>query len=348
MRRLDHFTWVCAVVSPLTSRERLLEAMPRPIDWHMVFAAASEHLFLPSVFCCLEQKDLLHLVPDEARDALQQVYLLNAARNRMLTGQVKRVSDILDRAGLEPIWLKGAARLIEAPDLAAQRTMFDLDLWLPAEQMEAAAAAMGVAGYRSDLQYPDVGQKHMSPLFHVAESAPIELHWRVVNPEWALILPNNVLHGGARLVQWRGTRLAVPSLDAQILNIVTQSSALDVLQTRMHAHRLLEFTILCAERGMPDSLQIVQTVYAAAGCDSTAERYITLARALFGAEAPVQRCGLPRSFALRIDSPRLYASWIFLADAFNYVRTLSRDQLIRFPEKFTRRARQLLSSGKSW
>jgi len=78
MRRLEHFFWLCQVVSPISRRERIVADTPEPLNWELTVAAASAHRVAPFVFPWLEQTQLLELMPSEAHTALEQLYLPNA------------------------------------------------------------------------------------------------------------------------------------------------------------------------------------------------------------------------------------------------------------------------------
>ncbi len=347
MRRLKHFLWVCRVVSPFSTRAQILDQAPAPIRWELVFAAASSHLILPFIHPCLEEKGLLELAPPEARAALEQVYRLNADRNAALAGQVRRVSSALNRAGIVPVWLKGAARLIEGTKWSTMRPMLDLDLWIPAGDMAFAIEALKAEGYGT--RGPDKpGTKHDAPLYHDAETARVEVHHHLVDPAFSRVLPNERLLAGARFFEWKGRRVGVPSAGDQMLNIVSQGTwqqlRLGIVQTR----RLLEFVELCAGNGAANSLDLVREAYRQAGEAAYAESYLALAGALFGLPGEFRSRAIPKAVLLRMYFPRLHALWHGYTDMRRYLRDSSLAKPREFVGKLSRRTWTALKRKDAW
>jgi hypothetical protein len=347
MRRLAHFFWVCRVVSPFPTKAQIVAQAPAPISWELVFAAASNHLILPFVHPCLEEKGLLELAPPEARAALEQVTLLNAARNTALADQMERVSRALNRAGIVPIWLKGAARLIEATKWSTMRPMLDLDLWVPVADMESAINALKAEGYGT--RGPDNrGGKHNAPLFHDGETARVEVHHHVVDPALSRILPNERLLAGARFFEWRGQRVGVPSPGDQLLNIISQTTEREMRLGLVPARRPLEFVQLCSGNGVAGSLELVRDAYRKADETAFAENYLALANTLFGLPGEFSARGIPKPLLLRIYFPRVHALWHAYADMRRYLGRTSLTNPREFLGKLSRRTRNALRRRDAW
>ncbi|MEO8007805.1 MAG: nucleotidyltransferase family protein [Betaproteobacteria bacterium] len=347
MRPLEHFIWVCRVVSPFSTRARIIDQAPAPIRWDLVFAVASAHLILPFVHPRLAERGLLELAPLEARDALEQMTLLNAGRNAALAGQMERVSAALNRADIVPVWLKGAARLIEGTRWSTMRPMLDLDLWVPDTDMRCAVGALEAEGYRSRAE-DRPNAKHGAPLFHDGETARVELHYRLVDPAHSRILSNESLLAGAIELEWRGCKVGMPCAADQLLNIISQNTAQELRCGLVQARRPLEFVELCSEQGVAASLQRVRDTYRRAEDAAYAESYLALAANLFGLPGEFPATVSLTPFAMRLNFPRLHALWLGYLDMRRYLRDTSFTKPDEFLAKLVRRTWKALRRDDAW
>jgi hypothetical protein len=120
------------------------------------------------------------------RTLLQRERWSTAARTAKLRDQLTSVVTLLNSAGIEPVLLKGAARLWNGASSAALHDSIDLDLLVADHELEAARAALLDAGYRDDAYrrvawyYRDV-HHHLAPL-HPPSGVFVELHRALVPP----------------------------------------------------------------------------------------------------------------------------------------------------------------------
>lgn len=130
-------------VEPLRS---LIDGLSgRPIetaDWPAVIVAANRALVTGILAARLEGG------PEDVRSFLSVVHQRSLERNARLKAQLDEAVSQLNRAGLQPMLLKGAAILHSAgPDYAA-RIQADLDIMVPASSMAAAERSLEAIGYR--------------------------------------------------------------------------------------------------------------------------------------------------------------------------------------------------------
>ena len=283
-RDLQCFLWICRLVSPFSTKAQLESEMPETIRWESMIAAATTYLIAPFIHPALEQHQFLGLAPTPVRDALEALYLLNAQRNAALAGQVERVSRVLNQAGIEPIWLKGAARLISGSKWSKMRVLSDLDLWVPEHQTLRTNEALCADGYVHPEPYANgyVEDHHLAPLWREGEPAMLEVHRGLVTRTRAPVLPLGRFQRDALLFEWREQRVGVLSMPDQILNIISQDSMSMYLRGDVRARRPLEFGMLCHEYGVDRSLQLVWDVYRNTGEAAFIEQYFHWAGALFG------------------------------------------------------------------
>jgi hypothetical protein len=88
-----------------------------------------------------------------------------------------------NRAGIEPVLLKGAPLLLAREPAGYRRMMLDLDIWVPdGHQLDQAVRSLHDLGYRMH-EDPATSShtQHYPPFFHDGEIARVELHWDIVN-----------------------------------------------------------------------------------------------------------------------------------------------------------------------
>jgi Uncharacterised nucleotidyltransferase len=118
------------------------------VDWERVVGIASSHFVLPAMAAALRDLGLLRAVEDELAAFLEAVHAANLERNDDLRDELAAAVRILNRAGIEPVLLKGAIRLVDRlyPD-QGWRMLRDLDLLVPDARLTAAGRAFEEAGY---------------------------------------------------------------------------------------------------------------------------------------------------------------------------------------------------------
>ncbi|MGH6920659.1 MAG: nucleotidyltransferase family protein, partial [Geminicoccaceae bacterium] len=149
------------------------------LAWESVIDLASRHLVTPVLWRGLADKGLLDDLPAEVRSYLEAVHELNGERNRRIADQLLEIATVLNRAGLEPVLLKGVAYLCD--DLygdPAARVIGDVDLLVASNQLAAAVGALAAIGYREigldDFSFAT--HHHHTPLARAHEVAAVELH----------------------------------------------------------------------------------------------------------------------------------------------------------------------------
>jgi hypothetical protein len=156
--------------------------------WGQTLQAADWHRLSPILFCHLEQR---RDVPAAVRSALERAYLASSARSLFMVEAQERVLGALLAADVPALLLKGGA-LVETvyPD-PAQREMLDIDILVPAEQLDQATAALAPLGYRPHRETDGTGpestqlqpDKHHGPALVGEERlTAVELHHHITIP----------------------------------------------------------------------------------------------------------------------------------------------------------------------
>jgi hypothetical protein len=149
------------------------------LDWHAFLAEAAEHGLTPLV-----QQGLGALrapPPPPIASALRAHRAVAALRHQVgFEATLRQAVTALHRVGVEPIVLKGGALtylVYPAPEL---RTMGDLDLLVPLEQLDRASEALHVVGFRTWPGAVPDHHHHLPPLLAPGGQFALELHHHVL------------------------------------------------------------------------------------------------------------------------------------------------------------------------
>ena len=235
MARSDDLCFLARALSPCQPDERAARRLRDELGghgsgWQGVVELASQQLVTPTLYQALREKDLLTALPAEVRDYLDAVHTLNGERNRHIADQTVEITAVLNRAGIEPVLLKGVAHLFEGlyGDPAA-RIIGDVDLLLSSEVIERAAAALAAIGYRP-LDLGDVsfaGHHHAAPLVREGEVACVELHTEPVAEAFASLLTADGIQREARPVAVGGAAAWRPAWRDLLVHSIVHAQLAD-------------------------------------------------------------------------------------------------------------------------
>ena len=133
--------------------ERLARALsghvPSDSEWLALIEVANAHLVTPRLHDAMRRKKALDRIDPEARAYLDLIRCRNTARNAGLRNEALHATRLLNRAGIEPLWIKGAARIAGARSPAdCPRVLTDIDLVVSPASRDRAIRALMSAGYR--------------------------------------------------------------------------------------------------------------------------------------------------------------------------------------------------------
>lgn len=149
------------------------------VDWDGFVKLASNQYVLPTVYLRFKRHGILSLIPEELSDHLQMVYELNYKRNSAVLEQIDRINSLLAQAGIIPIYLKGAANLLDhLYEDIGERMLGDIDLLVSEEEFLPAANLLKREGYEHYLGFYDDEPlpKHFPRLVHPIERLDVEVH----------------------------------------------------------------------------------------------------------------------------------------------------------------------------
>ncbi len=286
---LEGLRLLCALLSPFSTRAGLRADWPEAPPWGALLAQADAHRLVPALPVALARHGLDDRLDHELAEILAAVAEWNTERNAGFRRQMRTVTAAFNAAGLEPVWLKGALTLLPPDGPVAGRQMMDLDLWLPEEAAQRAAAgvlrALGYASEDSDWE----GLRHFPPFFHPGEMARLELHRTILDVDDAL-LPPEVAAAGVERLDWEGLRIGRLDPLGRALCSLAQCTGRrpDRLATaEVPLVKALDFvTRIHDDFGGVVPPALLARVRAA-GWEPATQRFLTLAEAFFGLPNPL-------------------------------------------------------------
>jgi hypothetical protein len=193
----------------------------RHTDWKEVVGQASEHFVLAAFAAAMRDLNLAGALEPELRGFLAAVHAANEERNGELYRQLAEVVAKLNRIGIEPVLLKGAARLVDGlyPDLG-WRMMWDLDVLVSQIRLANVVVALRELGYAPKSESTTI-KHHYPALAHPHHPALVELHGELLEePRQRRLLNAVELIEASRPIVFDSRRARLPSVEHQIFHLV--------------------------------------------------------------------------------------------------------------------------------
>lgn len=184
MNRLQIYYLIGNILSLENDSERrksIIHSFESPtLSWPLFISTASNHLVLQTIYCRLQEQNLIEFIPSEILIHLKYIRDLNYNRNLEILEQVKSINRILGKEGISPLYLKGIGNLIDGlySDVA-ERIMYDIDFMVQEDQFETAAEILLNDDYRANKIYLSVKRKemkHYPRLAKIGTRAAVEIH----------------------------------------------------------------------------------------------------------------------------------------------------------------------------
>ena len=257
-------------------------------DWTKPLALANAHLLSPAMYASLSGAGALADLPQDAREYLALLHRLNRERNEALGRQAIELLAALNAAGVYPLLLKGGLSLFGGiyPDPAA-RMIRDIDILVPAVQLDCAIRALRGLGYGAITRY-EAGHNAYGDFARPNDPGAVDLHVELV--EMPYLLP-------AAEVWKRARRIEAAPGAAFFAPAPTDAALHHLLHAQVH-HRgnfyrgalelrqVHEFALLVDHCGEIDWAAIHARL-AGHRLDLVVESYALVAQRLFGCRWPL-------------------------------------------------------------
>lgn len=187
-------------------------APPEGVDWVAVIKLANTGLVTPQLACALHEAPDL---PDDVRIFLADIRGRNRERNQRLLAQLTEAVGALNRAGIEPTLLKGAALWADGAELKPHdRLLTDLDLLVRPEEVERAVAALALQGFGVLARHEGDAVHAVAELGRPQDVGTIDLHQRAPGPPGMAQIED--LAGRCRTVAWNGVHARAPAAEVTV------------------------------------------------------------------------------------------------------------------------------------
>ena len=290
-QRVSPFDLIARVLSErlrgrAASDELRAMASSPSIDWERVVGLASDQYVLPAFAAALRDLDLIGSLDHGLGAFLEAVHAANLERNSELRDELATAVGALNRAGIEPVLLKGAIRLCDGryPD-DGWRMLRDLDLLVRESEWADALRALARAGY--DLAHPaDKGV----PLRRRGAIVQIDLHRELFStPRRERLLRGVEVLDAARPAVLGEAVVRLPSMMHQAVHLIGHCQIQDygLAQGRITFRDLLEAAALTQWGSERVDWQAVSARFAAAGYRRPLLTFLLSLNDSLGCSAPV-------------------------------------------------------------
>jgi hypothetical protein len=206
----------------------------------------------------------------------------------MMLTALARVVQALNGAQIEPVLLKGCARLVENtyPD-PALRILGDLDVLVPQERCGSAFAALQDAGFAAKAASLTAAHHHLDVLHDPETEAGVEIHHNLV-PAWLAEFPIGWFLDGCQVAPFRSLRVRLPD--------ATRSAAHNILHdqlnnrnfrlARFELRQLLDLAMIRARHESSIDWQQLDAILSAVGLGKSMATYLEFAHVFFGQPPP--------------------------------------------------------------
>lgn len=305
-------------------------------DWARLFRRADAARLLPAWAVALDRRGLLDTVPDDLRDAMDAIVLLNRDHNARLVRQTAELAAILHDAGCPAVFIKGISIILgrHYGDFGARMSQ-DIDVLVPSDRIADAIAALTDAGYAFAEDWSpesleiDLQTNHqVPPLFHDQAWSMVDLHHTYVAYPVAPVTPTVLIRDAVRSTLDPEICLPAPLHRAAIAVSHSMLRYVDAYGQRVELRDMLDLLSLARDRDagevsgpMSDDIDFGNALRAAfdgIGEGDKLDAFITVAEILFGFEAAQAGLPVPRSRGARLGRRHLrgmlgqeYARWYY-------------------------------------
>jgi hypothetical protein len=154
---------------------------PVDVEWTSVIGLANQTLTTPALIDFVEK--FASVLPEDVCTYIRQIYRRNVLRNDRLLAQLEEAVVAMNREGVTPILIKGAATLgTTSAERRGVRLMCDLDIMVQPNETERGVAALRAIGYEIHDQAPPRSQRGCVDLNRPGDVGAIDLQQAAPGP----------------------------------------------------------------------------------------------------------------------------------------------------------------------
>ena len=149
------------LINLIFKEEKIPEEIFNFINYELLTKIASSHLMIPALYVNLRKKKYLRYIPQDFKNYIYEIYLLNKERNKILIKEVKDLCNILDYNKIEYALLKGSAYIFKNiySDIG-ERMIGDIDFLINNFDLNKTTELLKINGYKTKFKYKIWKTKH--------------------------------------------------------------------------------------------------------------------------------------------------------------------------------------------
>ena len=230
-------------------------------------------------------------VPDEIANVFSTISELNRQRNEKILANVHEIGAALNRAGIEPVALKGVAQILAGvyPSLGT-RFLNDFDLLASASDFPAAVDTLRDLGYTPLDDGPiETAVGHSYPPLWRQNSVEVDLHRTLGLGICRSILPASDVLRDSTVHELEGVRIRIPSPEHLVTHQIMHSQIHEVYRERIWPNLRAMYDLVLLQRHFGDAIDwaAVERRFRRNGQQHVLAMYLLQVRDLLGFECPL-------------------------------------------------------------
>jgi hypothetical protein len=163
---------------------RMRSLLQEEVDWKGLITAARRHGLATLLYIRLHSA-CTGLVPKSVLLQLGRRFVLNCARNRVMTAELVRILALFESSGIPALSFKGPLLAESIYEDLALREFDDLDILVPESKVAEAESLLRTEGYLATSEVPQERSvsyrrmQHEIAYRHPRKSIFIDLHWKM-------------------------------------------------------------------------------------------------------------------------------------------------------------------------
>ena len=153
------------------------------VRWEKVVWVATAHFVFPALYLQLRRSGLDDEIPRDLAEYMEEFTNLNRQRNQRIFNQALEINSLLKSDGINPVFLKGTAHLLDGLYVdIGERMIGDIDILIREKDVVRAADILCLGGYQCLEGYPQIRNHtiHYHPLVSREQPAAVEIHRQIV------------------------------------------------------------------------------------------------------------------------------------------------------------------------
>lgn len=163
------------------------------IDYDKLINIMGMHLIIPSFYYNISKKKITKKFPADFVKYLKEIFSINRNRNKILLNEIKFISQNLEKALIDHVFVKGSANLVfDIYDDIGERMVGDIDILVDDKFEIKTQFLLQKLNYKlSNKNYFFKNFRHLPRLYNVKTGFAVEIHKRPFEKESIVPLTKN-------------------------------------------------------------------------------------------------------------------------------------------------------------